>query len=337
MKSLSENNEVTELYRECFPNADTFQDRTYLSDGQAASGSSMTIHRIFPGVHLIFNRFNSKECIEPVYPPFALETLEINHCRQGRFGCLLPGDNYVYLGEGELEVNILGIERLKSEFPLGFYDGASVLVSVPEAVAYFKPIFPEVAEQLLLLKEQVKHNAGVMLIRQTPAVQKAFEELYRTDSILETDYCKLKILEILLTMQPGPVDRGQNQTTYFKRSDLEKVKGLRNEAVLHLDRRIPFARLAENYGIALTTAKHCFKEVYGMPYYTYMKHYRMHKALHYLDEKEKTVTQISSLLGYDNASKFSAAFKSVLGCTPREYQKHGAQMEHYELLGVELE
>ena len=36
----------------------------------------------------------------------------------------------------------------------------------------------------------------------------------------------------------------------------------------------------------------------------------------------------------DNPSKFSFAFRSVVGCTPREYKSNSEHLEHLKLFGV---
>lgn len=324
---------IEEMYRGQFCEAEVQQNRTRLSQG-AAESSSMVFHHLMPGVDMIFDHFDSHTCIEPEYGPESLDVLEINHCRQGRYGCLLADDRYVYLGEGEVEANILGIQRLRSEFPLGFYDGITITIAVQEALVPLRPLFPEIAARLTDLKASIEAGGGAMRIRSLPALEDIFQALYRSDPGLEPALCRVKVLELLLHMQTVSYD--SRQTGYFKRRDLEKVKALRSEAVQQLERRIPFQQLAAQYQMGLTTAKDCFKEVYGMPYYTYMKHYRIHKALHYLEKRHWNVAQIAAMLGYDNASKFSAAFASIMGCTPREYRRT-AQTDHCRLLGVEVE
>lgn len=76
------------------------------------------------------------------------------------------------------------------------------------------------------------------------------------------------------------------------------------------------------YDMSVTSMKDCFKEVFGDTIYSYLKRYKMNKAAALLiDSSKRTITEISGLVGYENASKFSGAFKSVMGQTPMEYRK----------------
>lgn len=330
--------DTVSIYEEGFSKADSYQNMTRLTREEAEHReSSMTIHHIMPGVDVFFNHFSSRECVEPGHGEDSLHVLEINHCRQGRYGCQLEEDRYVYLGQGELEVNILGIKRLHSEFPLGFYDGVSILVDVEEMAAAIQPLFPEIARQLAFLQQHVLQHGGAMLIRRMPALNHIFEELYHVNPMIEQAYIKLKVMEILLTMQTIPFARESSQSSYFRRSDMDKVKALHQEAIHRLGEKIPLQVLAQKYDIAQTTLKSCFKEIYGSPYYAYMKRYRIHAAVHELEAGTYSITEIAGMVGYENASKFTAAFKSVMGCTPREYKKNADQMEHLHLLGVEIE
>lgn len=44
-------------------------------------------------------------------------------------------------------------------------------------------------------------------------------------------------------------------------------------------------------------------------------------AAQFLTETSLPVIQIARKVGYSNASKFSAAFSHIYGCTPKEFRK----------------
>ena len=330
--------DLKKMYGDVFNKIETYDNVTRFSRGEADDGSSsMTIHHIMPGVDVYYNNFNTNDSIEASYMPDALNIIEINHCRQGRFGCLLSEDRYVYLGEGEIEANILGIERITSEFPLGFYEGIGICLDVDKAAEYISSMFPNIARQIYLLRDQIKQNDNMVFIRRVPELNHIFEELYSVDPQIEQSYIKLKVLEIILMIQTVPYAREDDAALYFRRSDMEKVKALHNEAISRLGEKIPLSEMARRYDISQTALKSCFREIYGCPYYTYMKRYRVHKAVHMLEDKERSISDIAGALGYDNPSKFAAAFRSVMGCTPREYRKNSDHLEHLQLVGVEIE
>lgn len=65
-----------------------------------------------------------------------------------------------------------------------------------------------------------------------------------------------------------------------------------------------------------------FKQVYGVPVYHYIKEYRLEQAAVELVRSAKPITQIAQNAGYDNASKFSEAFRKRYGTTPSQYRTH---------------
>jgi len=42
-----------------------------------------------------------------------------------------------------------------------------------------------------------------------------------------------------------------------------------------------------------------------------------------LSDRSRLIADIAQNVGYDNASKFSAAFRAVMGVTPQDYRKGG--------------
>lgn len=328
---------MKELYRSRFDRELEIENATvFIREEPSSEQSSITFHKLLPGIELAYSFFRGHMDADAETHPHSRGILEINHCRQGRYGCLIQKNRAVYLGSGEIGANILGIERTRPEFPLGFYEGLTLLIDVSTAAESLRLMFPSIAEQLALLKRRLEENDGVMLIRGVPELNHIFEELYHVNPQIEQPYMALKALEIILTMQLAPYDRAECKPEYFKRSEIEKIKELHREATQHLNRQIPFRELAEKYRISLTGAKTCFKKVYGEPYFSYMRKYRMHQALHYLEESRYSIAEIAGLVGYDNPSKFSAAFCSVIGCTPKTYRKNSGHLEHFQLAGVEI-
>ena len=71
-------------------------------------------------------------------------------------------------------------------------------------------------------------------------------------------------------------------------------------------------------GRALKTG---FKGVYGSPIYTYIRTYKMNVAASMLvTDRKKKIIDVAASVGYDNPSKFAAAFKELFGMSPAEYR-----------------
>ena len=70
------------------------------------------------------------------------------------------------------------------------------------------------------------------------------------------------------------------------------------------------------------TFRKVFRAVYGAPVYRYIKDFKMKAAAAMLiSQRDLNISEIAQRTGYDNASKFSAAFRDVMGTTPQNYRK----------------
>ena len=88
-----------------------------------------------------------------------------------------------------------------------------------------------------------------------------------------------------------------------------------------MDRKVTLDMLAETFHVSATLIKTCFKDVYGVSVYSYIRTQKMEKAAVMLRETEMQITEIAGTLGYDNSSKFAKAFKDIQGVTPGAYRK----------------
>lgn len=319
------------------PRKEDTKEKTVLYMIDEQKESTMTFYHILPGIEVVYNDFNTKKCLEPIYQSYSKNLIEINHCRNGRFACTIHDNQYVSLGIGEMEANLLNVERKKPEFPLGFYEGIEILIDVPVAKEYLLNIFPEISKQIEFLKSYLESHDQAVLLKRIPELEHIFSELYSVKTEIKMPYIKIKVLEILLMIQTTPFERNEKEIKYYRKQDMDKIRAIHDLITSNLETKHTLESLSKQYNISATQLKNCFKDMYGMPIYTYLKHYKMHKAAHFLEETDFTINEIAGLLGYDNPSKFISAFKSILNCTPNEYKKENVRLDHLSLFGVEID
>lgn len=110
---------------------------------------------------------------------------------------------------------------------------------------------------------------------------------------------------------------------FFLLSNSDRVKIIQAEKYLrkYLFTEFPgIEHIADKIGIAQTSLKNGFKLVYGTSVYKYYQAEKMLMAADRLrDNPDLKIAQLALEMGYENASKFSAAFKENIGVTPSEY------------------
>ena len=80
------------------------------------------------------------------------------------------------------------------------------------------------------------------------------------------------------------------------------------------------AELSARFHASATQILQSFQGVYGMSPAAFLRGQKMHAAAELLRSTDRTVLDIAGQFGYDNASKFARAFRSVIGVSPNAYR-----------------
>ena len=82
--------------------------------------------------------------------------------------------------------------------------------------------------------------------------------------------------------------------------------------------------LAAEAGMSRSAFALRFKELLGQAPLEYLTEWRMQKAMHFLEQRDKKLVDVARLVGYESDAAFSKAFKRVVGINPGGYLKRGA-------------
>ena len=108
---------------------------------------------------------------------------------------------------------------------------------------------------------------------------------------------------------------------HFKLNDTDRKNIQRAEQFLNDNLFGDFPgieQIALKVGISPTKLKSDFKSMHNTSLYQYFSAQQMQVAHELLLQKRYTIKEIAGLLGYENASKFSSAFKKISGVVPSE-------------------
>ncbi|WP_325256318.1 helix-turn-helix domain-containing protein [Oscillibacter sp.] len=284
----------------------------------------ITRYPVFPGIELLYDDIHMSCGVAHREDPRA-DLLEINHCRTGRFECEFSDGRAVYLGEGDLAVNVMTNRTRETWFPLSHYHGITIAVDIPVADRVLRQVSEALGEglycDLFAMRDRLCAHNSCFVMRAADSIQHIFSELYHAPEDLRAGYFKLKVMELFLFLGSPEITAQGEDRLYVDRSQAEQIKSVRQYLIEHLDRRITLQTLSQTFSFPLTSMKKCFKEVYGTTINAYLQAYRMHTAAGLLRETRLDVTEIAGKVGYQNASKFSEVFRQHTGHTPTEYRK----------------
>lgn len=99
----------------------------------------ITRYQVFPGIDLMYNDFHMPSCFSEFRPK--AEMIGIDHCREGRIEWEFQNSSYMYLQEGDLQINAKDHHAMGFGFPLSHYHGITVAVYIEEASKNLVNIF----------------------------------------------------------------------------------------------------------------------------------------------------------------------------------------------------
>ena len=261
-------------------------------------------------------RQNINKCVNaPTKAPiFALE-----FCRQGRIewaSGILPCN---HLESGEMLIcNPWALSSLKRSQD---YKGELILF-YEEAKDSIRTIFAGFDLNLDAFKTKFKINEKPFIVHTREEIQAVFGKLSRIKENMHQEYARLGLLEILLTLKNMDASRESIcRDCNISMLQVEKVYGIRSFICDNIDSHYTIEELAEKFDMPPTAMKLCFKNVFGLPVFTYARRERMKLAAKQLRECDRGILEIAGEVGYNNGSKFAHAFQDVMGMTPKEYRK----------------
>jgi AraC-like DNA-binding protein len=139
-------------------------------------------------------------------------------------------------------------------------------------------------------------------------IQRLFSDICDT---FNTSMLRIKVLELIILMGEKRSPAGEKSV---------RIRKLGNFICENLCDHYTIAQLSRLFEIDRTTLKKLFRRIFGCPVYTYAKNRKMFRAAELLRDTEMKVIDIAEEVGYCNASKFSSAFRDVIGTAPKNYQ-----------------
>lgn len=284
---------------------------------QCSGTSVLYDYALFPGIDLIFMDFNCIDIFEE--PSDVKNILELRHYQEGRVEFEFDGQKVFHLQQDEMCINALMNMPARYSFPFEHCSGLSLIIDrdalTDETINQLAPYRIDLAAlgYDLDLERQ-------WYICKTPSTMfHVFNELYAAKGNEPVEYFRIKALELLYhASKLRKEDR--IAAAYYSKEHIDIVKRIRQLMINDLSNNIPLEEMLRGEHISTVTFQAIFKQIYGRSPYAYLKSYKMNRAAVQLRESSESINQIALSLGYSNASKFSRAFRDVLGMLPKDYR-----------------
>lgn len=274
---------------------------------------------LFPGIELSFHQYLAERVRFHHEPKDSV--LEIDHCHKGRIGWSMRDGSAVYLGAGDICLHSMAsCADSEMTLPLGYYEGVSFTVDLPELRTSCPEILREAGFDADAICQRFCSGSSAIGIHSDRIADSVFSALYDLPERLRIPYYKLKAQEILLyLLRAEPAE--EKKLTQLASRQTELIRQARDFLIEHLDQRFTIEELAKKYLLNTSSLKTLFKVVYGMPIASYVKEYRMQRAMKLLRETDDSIAMIAEKVGYETQGKFTKAFKEKVQLLPTEYRK----------------
>lgn len=283
-----------------------------------SGNANLRVCHVFDGVDIIFNSVHMKEC--DLGANISGNLIEIHHCRQGRFEHEY-GDGLVYLMPGDLCMSRRSEPKDICRFPLRHYHGISIIINEDTAPKCFSCLMKDVKVAPTRVADRLCGEKGCFVVRNQDYVEHIFSELYAVPESHKKGFFKIKVLELLFVLSWIEPTDGEKPSTVLSIGQARLARDVAAYLARNKDRKVSIDELAESFYSSETQIRKAFKAVYGVPVASYTRIYKMQAAALELIQTDKSVLEIAGGCGYDNASKFAAAFKEIMSESPLEYRK----------------
>ena len=286
------------------------------------SHSEIRTYTVFPGIELTYDFADTEKA--RIGSGTEGNFIEIRYCRQGKierkseneFFCLMPGDF-------SISIKKRGKRKEEYSFPLSHYIGITIVINidiVPECFSCFLDdvnVYPvQVARKLCGEKEYF-----ILRSQSSMEIERIFSDFYFAPEKYKSGYFKVKILELLLLLSEVGTKENAALSLSLSCCQVSLAKKIAAYLSSNTKLKINTAELSKRFHVSQSHLRNTFKSVYGIPIYSYARIQKMRAAESMLTHTELSVMEIAFECGYDNASKFSSAFREITGMSPIEYRK----------------
>ncbi|MDR2394562.1 MAG: AraC family transcriptional regulator [Treponema sp.] len=279
---------------------------------------TVRVYVLFPGILLGFNEISGGSF--PSYQGKVAHGIKINFCIDGRCEIKMSDGRYLFLEMGDLSIDTRTAGG-KFTFPYDRFYGIELFIHDSALEQPMPVIFREVGIDIDHIRRRYCPDEQSFIAKAGDKVRSVFLKIAESLPEYELSYFRLQITELLflLMYMEKPVEN--ERRSVFTTGQVNIAKQVMKIITQDLSAHHRVDTLAKNFCISPTSLKNYFHGVYGQSISAYLRDKRMDKAAEYLEKSARPVADIALLMGYENASKFSSAFKLAKGESPLEYRR----------------
>jgi AraC-like DNA-binding protein len=281
-------------------------------------GGTVGLYVLFPGIFLGFNEFSSSSF--PSYQGEVADGIKINFCVDGRCEVKMSDGRYLFLESGDLSIDTRTAKDTFA-FPYERFYGIELFIHDSAMEQPIPKMFQAANVDIGHIRKRYCSDAQSFIAKASDRVKSVFLKIAEPLPAYTLNYFRLQVTELLFLLEYMEKPAEYEHRSFFTTGQVNIAKQVMKIITQDLSMHHSINKLAKNFCISPTSLKNYFQGVYGQSISAYLREKRMNKAVKYLEEGSCPVADIALSIGYENASKFSAAFKLIKGESPLEYRR----------------
>lgn len=300
--------------------------REYLYENETGD-ARVVVYELFPGievayasVHMDYFDFSETE------KSFREKYVGFHYCREGRIEQEVDNE-FFYLMPGDCSVVIRDSHIKQFSLPLRHYHGISIGIDIDTAPEKFSSYLDNDGIMPLKVAKMLCGDRHSVILRSVEQLKHIFTESYAVDESLRRDYLKVKLLELMVVLYQLACSGTNIAQTSVPRTQAELVKQAAAHISKNINVKLNVKELSALFNVSETYLQSSFRAVYGMPVISFIRAQKMQSAAQVLIHTSRSVDEIAEEFGYINESKFSAAFKKIMGDSPSTYRREHSKIK----------
>lgn len=285
------------------------------------------VYHVFPGIEVAYTSVHMADFDFGLFEQGERKNyVSIHFCVEGRIEQEINHE-FFYLMPGDCSIAIHHETQKRFRLPLKHYHGISIGIDLDRNQ---NPLMSYLVSCDCAPEDALRHICGGMshiVLRSSDAAKKFFGDLYEAAVDQRLDYLRVKMPELFFRMKYAKTDSSYYDRNLVPRTQVEIVKAVSDYITQNLNGKITVKQLTMEFGVSDTYLQNAFRSVYGMPVISFIRTQKMQSAAQVLIHTTRTIDEIAEEFGYENESKFSAAFKKIMGDTPGVYRKEHAKVK----------
>lgn len=311
------------------------QNQNYTVSKYGCNGKGIiTTYQVFDGIQVVFIDFETSDTFIPETPHN--DIIEISWCRKGRVECEFANRTHSHLQEGDFWVEGANYIPVSYSFPFSNFEAVSLVIDKRALTEKSKRMIAAFSIDIYKTGNNLGLDKSMYICRTDKNLKHLFDEIYKAKGVESVSYFSIKTLELLYHAEQLTGDSGC-EIKYFSREQIQTVKRIHEQLTSDLEQKYSLEELVSKEHIGMTMFQTIFRQIYGDSPYSYLKKYKMGIAAKLLMKGNLKIGEIAISLGYNNASKFAAAFKDVYGMLPKDYRKSNDDLGSFKSFSIEMD